>query len=399
MDLSSVKIAKYSGQRIWMVRAHEGKFLRHFKNGSVVTIGHLDKFYNHTESSTLDIPTDESIRGLILSNADFVDTKSKIRKFNGKGRNCFHQISHFINDIKKGDIVVSLDNTKVMIGVCQSTKAHFSSRPIASSADPKELSTVKLKHRLRKKVEWGPTIQRDKISGLLKETFQSRHTVTNLTDHWKDVFGLLYPFFSDEKNLYFSTHIGTRADINGKIISRFFDNLSSAQLVAEKLMLGVITDDFIDRILNDEIDWDEFDLTAKAFFKSPGDVFNKIPLPKGSDEGFSLKVLALVLLLLSGQSNADDAAQQLDPSGNSALLYTPSDMIDERYLPRNGADNVDRLLGELARKNSQRLERMKKAQKTAKIKTKLKLSIPSHETSSLEGKAGIKVTRISSNEE
>ena len=164
-------------------------------------------------------------------------------------------------------------------------------------------------------------------------------------------------------------------------------------------MKGAITEEFIDSILNDELDWDDFNLTAKAFFMSPGDVFNKIPLPKGANASFSLKVLALVLLLMSGQTSAQEAAQQLDPSVSSTLLYTPEDMIDERYLPTNGTDNMDRLLGELARKNSQRLEKMKAEQKTAKIKNKLKLTIPKHETSVLEGDTGIKVTRIKSDEE
>lgn len=399
MDLSEVKIANYSGQRVWMVRAQEGKFLRHFRNGSVITISHLDKFYDHLTKPNNNIPSDEAIRKLILSDPDFLDTKTKIRKLNGAGRNRYHQILHFINDIKKGDIIVSLDNSKVMIGVCQSSKAHFSSRPISSSTNPNSHATLKLTHRLRKKVTWGPTISRQNISGLLKGTFQSRHTITNLTDHWKDIFGLLYPFFTDSSSLYYSSHIGTRSDINGKVISKLFDNLSNAQIVAKELMKGAITEEFIDSILNDELDWDDFNLTAKAFFMSPGDVFNKIPLPKGANASFSLKVLALVLLLMSGQTSAQEAAQQLDPSVSSTHLYTPEDMIDERYLPTNGTDNMDRLLGELARKNSQRLEKMKAEQKTAKIKSKLKLTIPKHETSVLEGDTGIKVTRIKSNEE
>lgn len=398
MDLSAVKIAEYAGQRVWMVRAQEGKYLRHFRNGSVITIAHLDNFYNHLDHISSDTPSDESIRRLILANPEYRDEKSKIKKFNGKGRNCYHQILHFINDIKKGDLIVSLDNDRVMVGVCQSSKVHFSSRPIASSADPQKLSTVKLTHRLRKKVAWGPVISRTKISGLLKETFQSRHTVTNLTEHWKDVFGLIYPFFKDGKNLYFSTHIGTSSGVNGKVISKFFDNLSSAQLVAEALMKGVIDDAFVKSILDDEIDWDEFDLTAKAFFASPGDIFTKIPLPEGINQAFSLKVLALVLLLMSGQTNAEDAARQLNPQAIPTNLYTPSGMVDERYLPRDGQKNMDRLAGELLRKNTKRLENMKESQKAAKIKSKLKLSVPTHDTSSLEGGSGISVTMVGSNE-
>ncbi|MCM2377836.1 hypothetical protein [Pseudomonas marginalis] len=398
MDLSAVKIAEYTGQRVWMVRAQEGKYLRHFRNGSVITIAHLDDFYNHLDGISSGIPSDESIRRLILANPEYRDEKSRIKKFNGKGRNCYHQILHFINDIKRGDLIVSLDNDRVMVGVCQSSKVHFSSRPISSSADPQKLTSVKLKHRLRKKVSWGPVIARSKISGLLKETFQSRHTVTNLTDHWKDVFGLIYPFFKDRKNLYFSTHIGTSSGVNGKVISKFFDNLSSAPLVADALMKGLIDDAFIQSILDDEIDWDEFDLTAKAFFASPGDIFTKIPLPDGVNQAFSLKVLALVLLIMSGQTNAEDAARQLNPKGIPTNLYTPSGMVDERYLPPNGTTNIDRLAGELLRKNEERLESMKESQKAARIKSKLKLSVPKHETSSLEQGSGISITLVGSNE-
>lgn len=102
MDLNEVKIAHYSGQKIWMVRAQGGKFLKHFRSGSIVSIEHLDKFYDHREHPTSKIPSREEIRSAILANKDYIDPESKTLTLNASGRNNFHQIDHFVNDIKKG---------------------------------------------------------------------------------------------------------------------------------------------------------------------------------------------------------------------------------------------------------------------------------------------------------
>ncbi|MCF4998816.1 hypothetical protein GIW70_06740 [Pseudomonas syringae] len=397
MDLSEIKIAHYTGQRIWMVRAQGGKYLRHFRTGSIISIEHLDRFYNHLDHGSPKIPSNEQIRRLILENERYIDKTSKTPKFNASGRNCFHQIDHFLNDIKKGDLVVSLDTTHIMIGVCTSSKAILSSRAIASSADPEKMTTVKLKHRLRKGVEWGPIIKRDTVGGLLKGTFQSRHTVTNLDTHWRDIFGLIYPFFTYNNELYFSNRIGTRSDINGKIISKLFDNLSSVQVILEELLQRKLSDEFVNNLLNDDIAWEEFDLTAKAYFGSPGGIFNKVPLPLSVNPKFVLRAFALAFLLTSGQVTAVAAADQLSPADASFNIYTPAEMVDERLLQRDGDENVDRLLGELARKNADAFGKIKTGQKTAKVKAKLRLSVPKHDTTNLEDKAGIKVTRVGSN--
>lgn len=401
MDLNEVKIAHYSGQKIWMVRAQGGKFLKHFRSGSIVSIEHLDKFYDHREHPTSKIPSREEIRSAILANKDYIDPESKSLTFNASGRNNFHQIDHFVNDIQKGHLIVSVDDAHIMIGVCTSSKAFFSSRAVSLPPDPqrpKSKNPPKLRQRLRKKVEWGPSIKRNTVSGLLKGTLQSRHTVTSLDEHWKEIFGLLYPFFTHKGEFYFSNRIGTKAEINGKIISRLFDNLSSAQIILKELLEKELSDEFIKRLLDDEIDWDEFDLTAKAYFMSPGGIFNKVPLPESANIKLIIRAFAVLFLIISAQIHPSEAAEQLPtPEGGSAF-FTPEGLVDERLLQADGKENQTRLLGELINNNKGGLTKLRKGQKAPEIKKKLGLSIPKNDTSKLETEAGIKITKVIENE-
>ncbi|WP_162633360.1 hypothetical protein [Pseudomonas sp. LG1E9] len=396
MDLSQIKIARYEeGQKIWMVRADSGQYLENFMFGSVISIKHLDIFYNFSDHDTKDIPSDEAIRKSILSKANYRDQNSKTPKLNGSGQRSYNQIMHFLHDIKRGDLIVSLDDNVVVIGVCRSSKAFFSKRGL-NKPDPEGGSTTKLPHTLRKKVDWGPRIPRSRAAGLLRAPFQAVHTISRLDKHWKEVFSLIYPFFTDGESLYFSQFIGTREEINGKVISKLFSNLSNVQPLLDEMLNGVITNAFVDALVNDELElaWESFDLTTKAFFMSPGGISSKLPLPAGIAKELAAKVLAVLVLINIGLISAEAAAEQLDEGNSTSSIYTPGGMIKERDLKPSGEDNVGRMLGELVKGNAAQLEQIKKRQKAIKVKSKLKLTIPDYDTSVLEEKGGVKVSRI-----
>uniref|UniRef100_UPI00197F965D hypothetical protein n=1 Tax=Pseudomonas viridiflava TaxID=33069 RepID=UPI00197F965D len=93
-----------------------------------------------------------------------------------------------------------------------------------------------------------------------------RQTVVKLSDHWKDVLGLIYPFVYDGKSVYFSTHIGRPTEISGKIAGKLFDNLADVQVIFDEILKGRLTDDFVNDLLEDKLPWSTYKLTTKAQF-------------------------------------------------------------------------------------------------------------------------------------
>jgi hypothetical protein len=396
MDLAAIKIAEYSGQRIWMVRAEQGRYFSHFRENSVISIGHLDKFYDHRITGKTEIPADEIIRSSIVKHKKYRDEKSKSPKLNGSGNKFYNQILHFIHDIKKGDIVLTLNSTQVMVGVCQSSKPILRSRELKIVSAPDKPEKIKLSHRLRKHVEWGPIVDRRAIGGLLSKPFRSQQTVVKLNDFWKEVFGLIYPFFSDGKNLHFSTYIGRHQDINGKVVSKFFDNLSNVQVIANEIFKGGLSEEFVERLRNDDVPWDLFALTAKAHFMSQGAVYSTVPLPPLINPKIAARIVAMLFLLNSGMIDSSTIEKEV-LNGTPASDYTPSTLVDERSAARGGSKNLDRMLSQLV-EDKELVDQIRIDEKVEKVKDNLKLSIPQHNTSMLEDKAGIKFITVAADE-
>ncbi|MEE4668284.1 hypothetical protein V2L05_03515 [Pseudomonas alliivorans] len=400
MELGQIKIASRNPeQKIWMVRADGGKYFEHFRAGSIVSIKHLDLFYDYT-SQGADVPSEEVIQEAILRQANFRSSnpKDKVRKLNAKGRRYFNQILHFLHDIKEGDLVVTLSDSRIAIGVCTSSTAFFSSDEISFMSEGEVGESFGLSHTLRKKVRWGPVIDRRVAEGLLRAPFRSQQTITRLDDHWREIYSLIYPFFTDGESLYFSNFIGTKLEIGGKIVSRLFSNLADVEQIFNQLLESRLTAEFVERVFDDDLDADDqYSLTAKAFFASPGGVASKIPLPPGVNKELALKGMAILLLIATGFVSVEATAAEL-PEDSSRSVYSASGMIEERSLQPSTTKNVDRLLGQLINENKAQIKNIKKRQQVKKVKQKLRLTIPDYDTTVLEAKGSIRVTTVVENE-
>lgn len=407
MDLSQIKIAtRDPSRKIWLVRADGGYFFEYFRAGSIISIKHLDQFYDFKVHGS-EIPSSEVIQDAILRKEKYrsKNPKDTTAKLNASGRRSYNQILHFINDIKQGDLVVSLNDSLVAIGICASSEAYFSDKPILFPKDDQdsdfdqESESESLPHTLRKRVLWGPVVKRKQAESLLRAPFRCQQTISRLDEYWKELYSLIYPFYTDGEHLYFSNFIGTRSEINGKVVSRLFSNLSDVELIFQELLAGKINKDSINRIVYGDLSDDQlYSLTTKAFFMSPGGVNSKIPLPQGIDQDLALKGLALLFLIATGLISVDSAASSL-PTDNQVSLYNPSGMIDERLLEPSNSNNVDRMLGELINENEAQLKKIKKLQQVSTVRKKLRITIPTHETEILESSGSVEVKTVIDREE
>lgn len=401
MDLNSIKIAsRNADQKIWLVRADGGNFFEHFRAGSLISIKHLDQFYDYTVEGSA-VPSGEVIEQAILRREKYRSTNPKdaVRRLNARGRRYLNQILHFIFDIQDGDLILTVNDDRVAIGVCTSSTAFFSNSPITFMNDEGEGEDASLSHTLRKNVSWGPVVRRSNAEGVLRAPLRCQQTISRLDDHWKEVYSLIYPFYTDGLSLYFSNFIGTRAEIGGKVVSRLFSNLSDVEQIFDEMLSAKLDSEILDRIFNDDLDDDQlYSLTTKAFFMSPGGVNSKIPLPGGISQELALKGLAVLFLIATGFISVDAAAANLSTDGASKNIYSPTGMIDERQLEASNTKNVDRMLEQLIVENKAQIKKIKKRQQVTKVRQKLKLTIPDFDTEVLESKGSIKVTKVTDDE-
>ncbi|MCD9569894.1 hypothetical protein [Pseudomonas protegens] len=396
MDLNAIKIAtRNHEQRIWLVRADGGHYFEHFRAGSLISIKHLDQFYNY-EASGSEMPTGEMIEQLILRKENYrsVSKGDNAPRLNAKGRRAFNQILHFKDDIKKGDLVVSLNDHRLVVGICTSSEAFFSSDPIAFMSDDGQSEDLSLSHTLRKRVKWGPVVKRSLAEGVMRAPLRCQQTISRLDEYWKELYSLIYPFYTDGENLYFSNYIGTKAEVGGKVVGRLFSNLADVEQIFAELLSSKLTDGDVDRIFEGDLDEEVlYSLTTKAFFMSPGGVTSKLPIPEGVSKELAIKGMALLFMICTGLISVDTVAKEL-PHTEANSVYNPSGMIEERTLNPTNTKNVDRMLGQLVNENSAQIKKIKKRQQSTKVKQKLKLSVPDYDTSVLEVEGAIDVTKV-----
>lgn len=398
MDLSKIKIATYAGQQIWMVRAAQGKYFQHFRFNNVVSIGHLDAFYDHRDDGS-EIPSDEIIRNRVLRNPKYRDGKREGAKFNGSGTSVFNQVRHFIRDVKKGDLVLTVNSSTLLIGVCMEDAPFFSSDDLAPTEEANVNVKVRLDHRLRRAVKWGPAVSRMSVLGGLRKSLLSRKTVINVSEHWREVFGLIYPFVHDGENLYYSTHIGVSGAINGKVVGRLFDNLSDVELIAKQIMDGGLDRVFAQHLVNEDFAFSDYIVNTKAQFMSPGDIYSWVKIPDADDMALAVKILAIVFLLNSGMAQANDVINQMAATGAPGPSpFSVESIVAERNAPREGTKNLDRMLAEMVSDSKEGLDKIEQDKKVSEIKTNLQLSIPQHNTQVLEVEAGLVAVGVKSDE-
>ena len=124
---------------------------------------------------------------------------------------------------------------------------------------------------MRRKVNWGPTVDRYTLSKDLIKTLFAHQTVFSLNSHWRDICQRLFPIFKHKHKIFCSLAIRSTSQINAKDISPF---------------LNYLTD--MEEFFKDS------EINIKADFNSPGYLF--IEHIVGSRGGYALVYFAYSLL-------------------------------------------------------------------------------------------------------
>lgn len=420
--LRNIKIALLDDtQRIWFVRSSSGTYAPHFKSGKLIATDYLSEIFD--EANLKDLPSRDLIRSAIISKEKFSEFRfnkqenKEVKTLNGSGAKLQAAINKFKEEILLGDLVITKTSSGgFMFGICSADEAYVSSEPVKLPASELEGATyqdkIKLKYSLRKNVVWGPTIRESEIPDALKNSL-ARNTLTEVTHLKEMVYHLLYPFFTDGKNLYFSNKIRSSEAINSAVIGKLFQNISLVTPLASAILSNT---DINPAELIREVETSIFSniilSTSKADFMSPGDTWSTIPL-LGSISPKQLAAVALSCLLVTGIINvyemeaafATSALQQIEDNDSSTPASahktpgTDSSLFNDKF--KDGDTTTSPELEKIKESiNRQREAINELSDKTyAKVINKsLQLELLQPNTASLENlEFGIKLQKLGSN--
>lgn len=272
------------GERIWVVRASGGRYVQHFIRSDLVAIGHIDGL------NTSD-PKEISL----------ADLKEFLAKPNKEGQrpskatvsNLANQVNTFISEMNNDDLVVTLDSSTVAVGRISGT-AYCDTSGVELKIG-KRISSMPF--QLRRKVIWGPKIERHKLPYAIEASLKAHQTVFSLDDHWENLYHFLFPVFRDTQHIYFSTNINQHQDIDSYSVSQLLGLFSDIEAIVkafEPNNKGESLRQLVTRFRAEN----NYSLTCKAEFMSEGHIWTKLGLSK--DEGKRLLYFLLVWAALFG---------------------------------------------------------------------------------------------------
>jgi hypothetical protein len=275
-------------QRYWVVRAQGGEYVGHFRQAGTVAIGHLDELAIPDTNNQPFFPT----MAPLLSQIEDLERSKGENDWKAKAQLRFRQVTTFIDEMSVGDLVVTIDSDYLMVGriVGHPRIDNASVRVIRNEESEK---FTEMTFSLRRPVRWGPTIRRSHLPTAMKRSISARLTVFNIDSYWATLYHMLYPIFTSEGKIYFSTRINQTDAISNYSVAQLF-------LILTDLEVSIRSVEFTDN--PDEIDFenlfdkfvreDGFRMATTAEFMSPGSVWSYL----GVDDKTGRKAVLASLL-------------------------------------------------------------------------------------------------------
>lgn len=403
--IQNLKIAVLKkDQKIWFVRSDGGRYAELFRKGGVIAIKHLEDIYEDELPAA--VPNEETIRAKLLRNDKYSEFRSdgdgkdtKVLKHNGSI--VLRQIVKFTEQIEQGDLVFTKNEVgDYTFGICCEDDAYISNETIENdrpeNADKTEKDKIKLYYKLRKKVNWGPTIPGRDIPSAVRKATRGQQTVTLLSEHKDKLYHLIYPFFTYGDSLYVSNKIRAQGAINALAVGKLFENLSLAEPLLEALLNNEEFDlEAILDLVDLKSDGSDLNTTCAAEFSSPGDVWANIPLSDSISNLPKILAAALVYLLLTGQVSAEEI-QSIDANNikvsNAASI--PDSMFNEKYQIADVAPSLKNFKDNVS-KNKTNLKKIKEKRAVTTVKERLEVEVVEINTKKLENfDFGINVVEV-----
>lgn len=261
--------------KFWVVRSGDGGvFYDHFVQNSIAAIGHIDAMDFNDQT----LGNKNEVVKLVHS---YKNTLLEKKETLASASNKAGQVLRFINDMSIGDVIITLDAKRIVVGKI-------------TSAPYKDIGNVKLtnvdgttdekllKFSLRRKVEWGKTQFREKLPLAINNSFRANQTVFSANEYWKELNHWLSVAFISDNEAYISSRIEQTEGINNLDIAQYSIIINKIEAIAETIINhGDLSFNYEELLDYFEETYKKlriertFTVTTQQVFLSPGDLWAK----------------------------------------------------------------------------------------------------------------------------
>ncbi|WP_434667336.1 hypothetical protein [Aeromonas sp. NJAU223] len=281
-----------SERRYWVVRADSGRFYDHFCTHGVIALAHLNQLFIEDQKNFFPNQVDLFER-VVKFNTD----KVKKRTISSH----LAQIRSFIYDIKIGDWVLTVGDRGVRYGRVIGNP-YISKEKLRVIYDHETQRYSDMDMHLRRNVQWGPVIHREKLPYGLIRALKANQTVFNLDKNWDALYHSIYPAFTCEDRLYLSLKITSKDEIKNYSVTSLFNILNDVEVIGKEISRhGDVDTAYLDNVLADYVENDELTITTKAQFHSPGDIWNVISGGLGNLDNWMTYIVVAYSMLFGNQ--------------------------------------------------------------------------------------------------
>lgn len=229
-----------SNRKYWMVRTQSGDYYRDFVKNEFIAIG-------WEEIELIDI------KKLTSSETGLISLTEKIKKiYKNEQRPGYvaTQLTRFVRDMKKGDIVIvpSINSNKVTFG-----EVALSATFVGQSKRSEDY--IACPFSKRKRIDWLKTMSRDSLDPNLYQLMFSHHTITEAGDYAEYIDKIINSFFIKNDSAHLILDVQQSEQINATDI----------------FSLGTSSIELLEEFCQEEgIEYDTSDVKVKLNLQSPG---------------------------------------------------------------------------------------------------------------------------------
>jgi len=292
-------------KKYWLIRTQSGSLYNIFYKNKIVAIEHnlisYNKISEYQKSAEQNIKSlyslikDEVRRSLIKKNPDVEHSERDVSlKTN--------QITKFVFEIKKGDVVIIPSVNSDFISFGEVTENHI------AALTEKELQDSDYVFDLARKVKWQKEIPRSKLDLNLYKLFTTHQTISNVTWYSESIERTLNDLFV----LKDSAHIILEVNRQGSIPAK--------DLFGIGYDLLQMIDDFA---IFSDLEIDSSDLDVQINLNSPGLIDFKSKIKRTT-------VIMGLILLVAGGGYEDKSGHSFKTEGLPGIIKTISSFLNDQ---------------------------------------------------------------------
>jgi hypothetical protein len=350
MSFNNLRIVNIpSDQRVWIVRAGEGRYINNFRNDGIIAIGHADilNLNDKTKIAVSEKHLQSRLeRAFKQRDARLANMPNHRPITKAQVTQTKRQISTFVNKMKIGDLVITPTANHLDIGRITSD-ALISTQ--SSEFKPSNREPIVMKNNLRRNVVWLPSMSRSVAPPATFPLLTGQSTVFELTKNKDAFYHLLYPFFTRNGKLHTAVTIQQNSDIDGFSIAKVGDYIAKLEVMARH---PEISKEEFDAFFREYVENGDISFTDKAFYMSKGTKYFVF----AGVLAFPIVCIGLNILFTGGKVSFKSSMGEVQIEGNGAVKAEHITKMLEMYEDNYGNRINKKLEPTLTSVNTQILE-------------------------------------------